>query len=363
MRTIKQNRAKKISGQMVAKTVLLVILLFCLVLAGLVPSAREAGNCLLPAAMAAHTYGLPGKKAPQESIVTAQLTAPDQIGTGDAFMAEAKVTAGTPKVFFLWRGKTYSAETEEWDGSTMAYIILPVSLEEKASQLELAIALPDMNGKPGQKLARKQINVFAKKRPEQKLSVQKKYVEPPVAVQERIKNDREKQRKALASTLPKTMPHRLWSMPFLRPVGGDVSSLFGLKRVFNGQPRGFHKGLDLRGAEGTPIHACADGLAVLVDDLYYSGNCVYLNHGGGVFTAYLHMSKINVRPGEMVKRGQVIGQVGSTGRVTGPHLHLTMFAQGTSVDIQPWLEKTFRYPEEMQAHQKKPAQKTEKRRQ
>lgn len=349
-----RNNAKKISEQFSARPALrglIPLLLFFLVIGGIMPSVQKAGNCLLPAALAAHTYGLPGKSAPQDAIVTA----PDQVGTGDAFMAEAKVTAGTQKVFFFWRGKTYSSLTEDWDGATTAYIILPVPLEEKASQLELAIALPDQNGKPGKRLARKKISVFAKKRPEQKLSVQKKYVDPPAAVQERIRNDREKQRKALSSTLPGTMPHRLWSMPFLRPVGGDVSSLFGLKRVFNGQPRGLHKGLDLRGAEGTPIHACADGLAVLVDDLYYSGNCVYLNHGGGVFTAYLHMSRINVKQGEVVKRGQIIGLVGSTGRVTGPHLHLTMFAQGTSVDIQPWLENSFRYPEEVQAHQKKPA--------
>ena len=132
---------------------------------------------------------------------------------------------------------------------------------------------------------------------------------------------------------------RSWTAPFVRPVEGGISSQYGLRRVFNGQPRGFHKGLDLRSPEGTPIKACADGVVTLADNLYFSGNAVYLDHGLGVVTAYLHMSKILVRPGESVRRGQVVGLVGATGRVTGPHLHLSLFAQGQSVDILPLLEK------------------------
>ena len=80
-------------------------------------------------------------------------------------------------------------------------------------------------------------------------------------------------------------------------------------------------------------------MVTLADNLYFSGNAVYLDHGLGVVTAYLHMSKILVRPGESVRRGQVVGLVGATGRVTGPHLHLSLFAQGQSVDILPLLEK------------------------
>ncbi|MDE5880076.1 MAG: M23 family metallopeptidase, partial [Desulfovibrio sp.] len=102
-------------------------------------------------------------------------------------------------------------------------------------------------------------------------------------------------------------------------------------------PRGMHRGLDLRGAEGSPIRACADGVVALVDNLYFSGNAVYINHGDGVFSSYLHMSKPLVKPGERVERGQVIGLVGATGRVTGPHLHLGLVVQGESVDPQPLL--------------------------
>lgn len=176
--------------------------------------------------------------------------------------------------------------------------------------------------------------LFDKKRPVQALRVDKKYVDPPAAVQERIRRDREKAGKVLDSY----SPERLWTAPFARPVPGGVSSKFGLKRVFNDQPRGVHRGLDLRGAEGTPILACADGRVVLADDLYFSGNAVYIDHGQGVFTSYLHMSRILVRPGDVVRRGQVIGQVGATGRVTGPHLHLSLIVLGQAVDPEPLLE-------------------------
>ena len=176
--------------------------------------------------------------------------------------------------------------------------------------------------------------LFDKKRPVQALRVDKKYVDPPAAVQERIRKDREKAGKALDNY----SPERLWTAPFARPVPGGVSSKFGLKRVFNDQPRGVHRGLDLRGAEGTPILACADGRVVLADDLYFSGNAVYIDHGQGVFTSYLHMSRILVRPGDVVRRGQIIGKVGSTGRVTGPHLHLSLIVLGQAVDPEPLLE-------------------------
>lgn len=161
----------------------------------------------------------------------------------------------------------------------------------------------------------------------------KKYVNPPASQQERIKKDREKVRRALAQYLPE----RFWTIPFERPVQGGVSSLFGMKRVFNGEPRSVHRGLDLRGAQGTPILACADGEVALADNLYFSGNVVYINHGEGVFSAYLHMSEARVQVGERVRKGQVIGLVGATGRVTGPHLHLSLIVQGQSVDPQPFL--------------------------
>lgn len=257
-----------------------------------------------------------------------RLEAPRRVARGDAFVVTARSAAPAEHIAFHWKGRKLSVPARREDGAWVAEILLAVPLEggEKSRTLEAAA--------PGGGQARMAISLYDRNRPEQKLSVDRKYVEPPKKVLDRIRRDREKVGAVLASFAP----DRRWNLPLLRPVDGGVSSLFGLKRVFNGKPRGWHRGLDLRSPQGTPIRACADGVVALAEDLYYAGNAVYLDHGLGVITAYMHMSEIRVRPGDVVRRGQTLGLVGATGRVTGPHLHLSLFAQGVSADIQPLLE-------------------------
>jgi murein DD-endopeptidase MepM/ murein hydrolase activator NlpD len=113
----------------------------------------------------------------------------------------------------------------------------------------------------------------------------------------------------------------MWTASFLKPRTSVVTSEFGSGRVFNGQLTTRHLGVDFRGAIGEPIRAANRGVVVLVDNFFLAGNVVYIDHGGGVVTSYFHMSKPLVATGDTVKRGQVIGLVGNTGRVTGPHLH------------------------------------------
>ena len=266
------------------------------------------------------------------------LDAPESVARGDAFPALAVSDAPTKAFIFRWLGKTYEARAEQVNFSSatgagtrwQAVMLLPVPLEEKETARDLAVSLGSGKDAP---LTARRIALFDKERPVQKLNVDKKYVDPPAEVMARIKADRELVHRALAQRLPE----RLWVLPFVRPVPGDVSSLYGLKRIFNGQPRGVHKGLDLRGPQGQPILACADGQVALTGNLYFSGNVVYINHGEGVFTAYLHLSEILVQNGDKVRKGQVLGLVGATGRVTGPHLHLSLLVQGESVDPQPFL--------------------------
>jgi murein DD-endopeptidase MepM/ murein hydrolase activator NlpD len=109
--------------------------------------------------------------------------------------------------------------------------------------------------------------------------------------------------------------------PFVRPVPGEPTSRFGTRRLFNGEPRSPHPGIDLRAAAGATVAAAGGGRVVLADELYYSGNLVILDHGGGLFTLYAHLSRIDVREGQSVRRGERLGLAGATGRVTGPHLH------------------------------------------
>lgn len=113
----------------------------------------------------------------------------------------------------------------------------------------------------------------------------------------------------------------MWTAAFLKPRTSVITSEFGSGRVFNGQLTTRHLGVDFRGAVGEPIRAANRGVVALVDNFFLAGNVVYVDHGGGVVTAYFHMSKPLVATGDTVKRGQVIGLVGQTGRVTGPHLH------------------------------------------
>jgi murein DD-endopeptidase MepM/ murein hydrolase activator NlpD len=113
----------------------------------------------------------------------------------------------------------------------------------------------------------------------------------------------------------------MWTASFLKPRTSVITSEFGSGRVFNGQLNARHLGVDFRGAVGEPIRAANRGVVALVDNFFLAGNVVYIDHGGGVVTAYFHMSKPLVATGDTVKRGQVIGLVGKTGRVTGPHLH------------------------------------------
>ena len=114
-----------------------------------------------------------------------------------------------------------------------------------------------------------------------------------------------------------------WTAPFQRPRASAISSGFGTGRTFNGQVASRHLGVDFRGALGAPIRAANRGVVVLVDTFFLGGRVVYLDHGGGLTTAYFHLSRPLVAVGDTVARGQVIGLVGATGRVTGPHLHWT----------------------------------------
>jgi murein DD-endopeptidase MepM/ murein hydrolase activator NlpD len=172
------------------------------------------------------------------------------------------------------------------------------------------------------------LTVGAKRFATRRLTVAPEFVTPPPAEQARI--DRE--RLLLDRILSAISPRQLWNDGFWRPVDGDVISVFGVRSVFNGQARAPHRGIDFRGATGTPVHAPARGVVVLAEDLYFSGSTVILDHGLGVFSMLAHLSRIDVRPGTLAVRGDVIGAIGATGRVTGPHLHWTLRIGPAAVD-------------------------------
>jgi murein DD-endopeptidase MepM/ murein hydrolase activator NlpD len=172
------------------------------------------------------------------------------------------------------------------------------------------------------------LDVREKKFPSEKLKVEQNFVTPNPADEARA--DRELARLNALFSAPASGP--LFEGNFVSPIPKAVSARFGERRVFNGVPRAPHTGADLRAAAGTPVHAPSGGRVLLAESLFFQGKTVLLDHGGGAFSYYCHLSKITVKPGERVKRGALLGLVGATGRVTGPHLHWAVRLRKARVD-------------------------------
>ena len=160
------------------------------------------------------------------------------------------------------------------------------------------------------------------------LAVAPKFVEPAQEDLARIKAEVDLKAKVFAASA--TEP--LWSGDFRAPVTAAATDSFGTRRVFNGKLDSVHKGMDFRAAGGTPVRAGNSGMVVLARPLYYEGNCVVIDHGLGLFTISMHLSRIDVHERQHVTPGERIGLSGATGRVTGPHLHWAVRWQNAYLD-------------------------------
>ena len=160
------------------------------------------------------------------------------------------------------------------------------------------------------------------------LTVAPKFVEPGPDESERIKEESELKAKVFAVSAAEP----LWSASFRVPVTAQPTDSFGTRRMFNGKLASIHKGMDFRAATGTPVRAGNSGTVVLARPLYFEGNCVVIDHGLGLYTLSMHLSRIDVREGQQVATGEQLGLSGATGRVTGPHLHWAVRWQGAYLD-------------------------------
>jgi murein DD-endopeptidase MepM/ murein hydrolase activator NlpD len=156
------------------------------------------------------------------------------------------------------------------------------------------------------------------------LTVPDRYVEPPPQELQRIQQETELKKQIFA----KPATAREWEGVFNPPVQAIASDSFGTQRRFNGKVASVHQGTDFAVPPGTPVTAINSGTVILARDLYFEGNCVMIDHGQGFTTLYMHLSEIQVREGDHVERGQMVGLSGGTGRATGPHLHLAVRWQG-----------------------------------
>ncbi len=183
-----------------------------------------------------------------------------------------------------------------------------------------------------------EVEILPKEYPAQYIKLPKgkeRYVSPPAEDLARIKRER----KILGKILSTWSQTETVDTDFHLPVPGRVGSPFGLRRFFNGEPRNPHSGLDLVAPAGTPIKAPAAGKVIDTGDFFFTGNAVFLDHGQGLISGYFHMQRIDVKPGQKVQRGDILGTVGATGRVTGPHLHMNVYLNRTKVDPELFLRR------------------------
>ncbi|NDV25398.1 M23 family metallopeptidase [Desulfovibrio sp. JC010] len=268
------------------------------------------------------------------ALASVFLAYPKNVGLGEPFMV--RVTSDKPldSVSIKWKGKSVEPEIRSWKGRSVALAMFGTDvLFDKTGKDKLVIKTVS-NGK--ERSFGRTVKIHKKKYKIQRLTLPEKMVTPPQEVYDKIAQDR-KEVKVAKEVMT---ADRKWFVPFDRPTKGAQSSPYGAQRILNGKPKNPHRGLDFRGAKGTAIKAMADGKVVLVGNHYYAGNSVYVDHGNGVVTMYFHLSRIDVKEGESVERGQLIGGIGSTGRVTGPHLHMSVSVQGRLVDPNYVMHKT-----------------------
>jgi len=263
------------------------------------------------------------------------VSVPESVSLGEVFLGRVSWAEPVKDVRIEWLNKFLALPVDEGAEDRVAQFLLGTDvLRTKAGKQSLNVRC--RFGKKIVNLTR-QILVRSKDYPVQRLTLPEKMVSPPKEAWERIKKERAAVGKALRTVTKK----RIWALPFLRPVEGDVSSAYGVRRFLNDEPRSPHRGVDFRAPMGTPIKATNSGRVVLVGDHYYAGKSVYIDHGLGVISMYFHLSKIKVLTGQQVNKGDVIGLSGKSGRATGPHLHFSLALMAQLADPMPLFENEF----------------------
>lgn len=243
-----------------------------------------------------------------------------RIAQGDSASIVIRTKEGTePQA--LWMGRPVflvsDREKNEWYG------FLGVDLNAEPGVAPLNVEL-----EPEGERQQFKMTIVKKDRGVRVLKLPRKMVELDAETLERVGRESEIMKKVLGS--PPAAP--LWRWSFVRPLDGEVVGVFGTRSVINGEARSPHSGVDLKAIAGTPVRSIHNGRVTLVADHFFSGKSVVIDHGGTIQSMYFHLEKSMVGEGEEVRRGQVIGLVGSTGRSTGPHLHFGMRVNGARVD-------------------------------
>lgn len=251
------------------------------------------------------------------------------------------IASGSP-CLFQFRTQTEPAAVDAtWQGHPLAFIALAdrrtwyalagVDVETKPGTYKLDLKITEPGGAVTQ--IERDVLVSRASYKTEVLRVPQRYVKPDPETLVRIAAD--KQLKKIA--FDQQVPHDEWSGRFEVPVDTKASEGFGTRRTFNGQLASVHRGMDYHAPLGTPVKAANSGEVVLAHELFYEGNCVIINHGQQFMTIYMHLSRLDVKEGEQVRKGQQVGLSGATGRATGPHLHVAVRWQDAYLDpAQLW---------------------------
>jgi murein DD-endopeptidase MepM/ murein hydrolase activator NlpD len=246
----------------------------------------------------------------------------------------AKLVRGSP-VLFQVKAHRAEAISGEWMGHKFSFTcyengtkcsaLAGIPIETKPGSYPLVI----VERRAGKDVSiRKKIKIADAHYPKVAAHVAKKFTEPNSDQLKQISTDKGVKERILATETAE----RLWRGQFEQPVPSPVSDVFGTERVFNGAVQSRHLGLDFAAPADTPVHAINRGTVILAQDLYFEGGFIVIDHGQGLLSLYLHLSDFQVKAGDAVSTGQVIGKSGSSGRATGPHLHLAVRWQGVYVD-------------------------------
>jgi murein DD-endopeptidase MepM/ murein hydrolase activator NlpD len=258
---------------------------------------------ILPSAQA-------GSKGPQLKVALS----PKKIGPGDILLVTVSGATGTVE-------GTFNGKKIYFNPSANSYkSIVGIDLLSEPGKYDLEIS---DNGRT----VRRPVKVSKKVYRIQRLKMPKDMVE--LSPENEARAEREGQK--MAAIWP-NQTDRLWTGNFMNPREGKIGTEFGVKRLMNDIPKNPHTGVDVVAEEGEEVHAPNSGSVVLVDDQFFTGNAIVLDHGQGIYTMFFHLSKVLVRPGQQVKKGDVIGLVGATGRASGAHLHWGVRVQGARVD-------------------------------
>ena len=242
------------------------------------------------------------------------------ISQGDVGLITVALNEGeTPRVRWLDQdvSMVHNDRGNRWYG------FLAADLKAKPGHYPLSVVIS-----PCSQEKQVEVKVVQKDRGVRRLTLPKEMVELDAMTLERVK----KEAAIMEDVLSAAPTAPVWRGVFLKPVAGEVVGTFGQASVINNAPRSPHSGVDLRAETGTPVVAMNHGRVSLVADQFFTGLSVVIDHGGALQSMYFHLDKVMVRQGELLKKGQVVGLVGSTGRASGPHLHLGVRIHGARVD-------------------------------